>query len=55
VASIGGYAIPRFVWFLIWIVVVILVIILLAFVVHYFGGGTLILRLGHFHMQIGVS
>jgi hypothetical protein len=54
-ASIGGYAIPRFVWTLIWIVIVILLIILLALVVHHFGGGTFIVRLGHFSMQIGVS
>ena len=54
-ARIGSYALPGFIWFLIWIVVVILLIILLAFIVHYFGGGVLILRLGHFHMQIGVS
>ena len=54
-ASVGGYAVPRFVWTLVWIVVVILVIILLALLVHHFGGGTFILKLGHFSMQIGVN
>lgn len=54
-ASIGELGIPRIVWTLIWIVVIILVVILLALVVHHFGGGTFVLRLGHFSMQIGVS
>ena len=53
--SVGGVAIPRFVWTLVWIVVIILVIILLAWVIHKFGGGTFIVKLGHFSMQLGVS
>jgi hypothetical protein len=54
-ATIGGVVIPRFVITLIWIVLVILVIILLAWIVHRAGGGTFIVRLGHFSMQLGVS
>jgi hypothetical protein len=47
--------IPRFVWWLVWIVVIALVIILLAWIIHLTGGGLVVLKLGHFHMQIGVS
>lgn len=54
-ATAGEIAIPRFVWTLIWIVVFILVIIFLALIVHHFGGGTFILKLGHFSMQVGVN
>jgi hypothetical protein len=54
-ASVGGIVIPRFVWTLIWIVVIVLVIILLAWIVHKAGGGTFIVKLGHFSMQIGVN
>ena len=54
-ASIGALGIPRFVWTLIWIVVVILLIIFLALIIHHFGGGTFVVRLGHFNLQIGVS
>lgn len=54
-AKLGGFAIPGFVVTLIWIVLIVLVIILLAWVVHLSGGGTFILRLGHFSMQIGVN
>jgi uncharacterized integral membrane protein len=55
VARVGGYAIPAFVVFLIWIVVSILVIILLAWIVHAIGGGELNLKLGHFHLSVGVT
>lgn len=34
---------------------IILVVIGLAWVIHEFGGGTFIIRLGHFNLQIGVS
>jgi hypothetical protein len=54
-AEVGGVAIPRFVWTLIWIVVIVLIIIGLAWIVHKFGGGTFIVKLGHFSLQIGVS
>jgi hypothetical protein len=54
-ATIGGIAIPRFVVWLIWIVLIALLIILLAWVVHRAGGGSFIVKLGHFSMQIGVS
>jgi hypothetical protein len=53
--TIAGVAIPRFVITLLWIVFIILVIILLAWVVHRAGGGTFIVRLGHFSMQLGVN
>jgi hypothetical protein len=43
------------VWFFIWIVVVILAIILLAFIVHWAGGGTLNLKLGHFFLNVGFT
>jgi len=54
-ASAGGFAIPRFVVWILWIVVIALLIILLAWVIHRAGGGTFNVKLGHFSMQIGVS
>jgi hypothetical protein len=53
--TVGGYAIPGIVVFFFWLVVVILVIILLAFIVHWAGGGTLNLRLGHFILDVGFT
>jgi len=38
--------------FFFWVVVVILAIILLAFIVHWFGGGVLKLKLGDFVLNI---
>jgi hypothetical protein len=55
VARWGSYAIPGFVVFLIWIVVVVLVIILLAWIIHGTGGGELTLKLGYFHLEVGVT
>jgi uncharacterized integral membrane protein len=55
VVRLGGYVLPAFVVFLIWIVVVVLVIILLAWIIHQTGGGELTLRLGHFHLNVGVD
>jgi len=55
VARWGSWAIPGFVVFLIWIVVVVLVIILLAWIIHGTGGGELTLKLGHFHLEVGVT
>ena len=54
-ASFAGVEIPRFVVFLLWIVFFVLVIILLAWIVHRAGGGTFVLKLGHFSMQVGVN
>jgi hypothetical protein len=54
-AKVGSVTIPGFVMTLIWIVLIILVIILLAWIVHLIGGGSFDLRLGHFHLVIGVS
>ena len=54
-ARIGGYGIPGFVWFLIWVVICILVIILLALLVHHLGGASLTIKLGHFYLNIGVT
>ena len=53
--SIGGYAIPGIVVFFFWLVVVILAITLLAAVVHWAGGGSLDLRLGHFVLDVGFT
>ena len=38
-----------------WLVVIILAIILLAFIVHWAGGATLTLRLGHFMLNVGFT
>ena len=53
--SVAGYAIPGIVVFFFWLVVVILAIILLAYIVHWAGGGTLDLRLGHFVLDVGFN
>ena len=53
--SVGGYALPGIVVFFIWLVVVILAIILLAFVVHWAGGASLDLHLGHFVLDVGIT
>ena len=53
--TIGGYAIPAIVVFFFWLVVVILAIILLAALVHWAGGGSLNLRLGHFVLDVGFT
>jgi hypothetical protein len=53
--TIGGYAIPAIVVFFFWLVVVILVIIFLAFIVHWAGGGSMDLRLGHFVLDVGFT
>ena len=52
---VGGYAIPGIIVFFIWLVVVILAIILLAFIVHWAGGGSLNLHLGHFVLDVGFT
>jgi hypothetical protein len=54
-ARVGRYGIPAFVWFLIWVVVCILVVILLALLVHHLGGASLMIKLGHFYLNIGVT
>jgi hypothetical protein len=41
--------------FFFWVVVAILVIIALAFVVHWAGGGSLHLKLGHFFFDVGFT
>lgn len=41
--------------FFFWLVVVILAIIVLAFIVHWAGGATLNLRLGHFVLNVGFT
>ena len=51
----AGYAIPGIVVFFIWVVIVILAIILLAFIVHWAGGGSLNLKLGHFVLDVGFT
>ena len=54
-ARAGSFALPGFVWFLIWVVVCILVLIVLALIIHHFGGASLTLKLGHFFLNIGVT
>lgn len=54
-ARVGRYGMPAFVWFLIWVVVCILVVILVALLIHHFGGASLMLKLGHFYLNIGVT
>ena len=41
--------------FFFWLVVAILAIILLAFIVHWAGGGSLNLRIGHFFLNVGFT
>jgi hypothetical protein len=53
--TIGGYAIPAIVVYFFWLVVVVLAIIVLGFIVHWAGGGSLDLRLGHFVLDVGFT
>lgn len=53
--TVAGRTIPGIVVLFFWVVVVILAIILLAFIVHWAGGGSLHLKLGHFFLDIGFS
>jgi hypothetical protein len=53
--TVGGYAIPAIVVFFIWVVVVILAIILLGAIVHWAGGGSLDLHIGHFILDVGFT
>jgi hypothetical protein len=41
--------------FFFWVVVIILAIIFLAFIVHWAGGGSLNLHLGHFVLDVGFT
>ena len=54
-ARASGFALPGFVWFLIWVVVCILVVILLALLVHHLGGASFTFKVGHFYLNIGVT
>ena len=53
--TVAGYAIPGVIVFIFWVVVIILAIILLAFIVHWAGGGSLNLKLGHFVLDVGFT
>ena len=53
--TVAGYAIPGIVVFFFWVVIVIVAIILLALIVHWAGGGSLDLRLGHFNLNVGFT
>jgi hypothetical protein len=53
--TVAGYAIPGIIVFFFWVVIVILAIIVLAAIVHWAGGGSLNLRLGHFDLDVGVT
>ena len=53
--TVAGYAIPGIIVFFFWLVVIILAIILLAFIVHWAGGGSFNVRLGHFNVDVGFT
>ena len=53
--TVAGWAIPGIIVFFFWVVVVVLAIILLAFIVHWAGGGSLNLRIGHFFLNVGFT
>jgi hypothetical protein len=53
--TVGRFAIPGIIVFFFWVVVVILAIILLAWVVHWAGGASLKLHLGHFFLDVGFT
>jgi uncharacterized integral membrane protein len=53
--TMAGHVIPGIVMFFFWVVVVILAIILLAFVVHWAGGASFDLHLGHFTLDLAVT
>jgi hypothetical protein len=53
--EVAGRAIPGIIVFFFWVIVVILVVILLAFIVHWAGGGSLNLKLGHFVLDVGFT
>lgn len=41
--------------FFVWLVVIILAIILIAYVIHWAGGASLDLHLGHFTLNVGLT
>ena len=47
--------VPAFVRWLIYLLVAIVILILVALVVHALGGFDWVLRVGHFHLVIGVT
>ena len=51
----AGHVIPGIVMFFFWVVVVILAITLLAFVMHWAGGASFDLHLGHFTLNLAVT
>jgi hypothetical protein len=53
--TVAGYAIPGIIVFFFWVVIVVVAIILLAAIVHWAGGGTLNIRLGHFALGVGFT
>jgi hypothetical protein len=53
--TVAGYAIPGIIVFFFWVVIVILAIILLAIIVHWAGGGSLNVRIGHFILDVGFT
>ena len=48
-------SLPAFARWLIWLLIVVIVLILVALVVHALGGFVWNLRIGHFHLLIGVT
>lgn len=53
--AVAGYTVPGIVIFFFWLVVVLLALILLAFIVHWAGGASLDLHLGHFMLNVGFT
>jgi hypothetical protein len=47
--------VPAFLRWLIYVLVVIVILILVALVVHALGGFDWVLKIGHFHMTLGVT
>ena len=48
-------ALPPLLRWLIWLLVVVILLILMALIVHALGGFDWSLRVGHFHLRLGVS
>ncbi len=46
---------PGWAAFIIWVLIVIVIIILVALAVHALGGFNWVVKIGHFHLQIGVT
>jgi hypothetical protein len=54
-SRIRALGIPWPVAWLLWLLLAIILVIVLALVVHALGGFDWVLRIGHFHWELGVS